>query len=70
MTSLKINIKDDSNLPFILELLGKFDFVEIEGKTRKKNVFSKGVKKALKEVESARLSGIKLTSWDEFKKTI
>ena len=70
MTSLKINVTDDSNLPFLIELLDKFDFVEIDEVKNSRTKLSPSVKRALKEVEAARLGKIKLTSWNEFKKTV
>ena len=79
MKELLIQIHDENRVPFILELLHEFDFIEIKTpqngrakKPRKKKFtpeqqeFINGVKEALKEVELAEQGKIKLPTLEEF----
>ncbi|MFN4254230.1 MAG: hypothetical protein ACK4Q5_04420 [Saprospiraceae bacterium] len=78
MQQLILNIKDESQLPFLTELLAHFDFVEVlkpqngNGQKRRKRKltaaeqeFVDGLKQALREVELHQQGKIQLKTLRE-----
>lgn len=77
MQQLILNIKDESQLPFLTELLAHFDFVEVlkpqngNGQKRKRKLtaaeqeFVDGLKQALREVELHQQGKIQLPTLEE-----
>lgn len=66
MKQYTITLKDNKQEKFLLELLGKFDFVEVQKNRVHKTKVIEGLREAVKEVKLAKEGKIKLKSFDEF----
>ncbi len=71
MTSITLNIKDDSLLPSLINILKRLDFVEVGNVNKTKKVkLPKHIEKSLKQAKLAEQGKIKLRTWQEFEKTL
>ena len=64
MTQITLNIKDKRKLPFFLELIKNFDFVEVARTS--KNLLKDEIKEAVEQVNMIKEGKLKTKSFDEF----